>query len=760
MVVSLGVALCVAYIVGLLCTGIEGGALQLGRASIPGSSFILFSLTLLFALVAPRRWKLGLRVSSWLCVAGVGALATLYISLRSPVASPQDISTYVKRVDAIAPTHLVVGRVITEPRLNRDLKGRFRLAVNHLKVEDAEGHVTFQIPVQGRLYVTAPLLQVTGLHAGQRLTARGQLYLPQAAMNPNGFDFQTYLAKQQIFAGFQAQDLQFSENRGWGLWRVRQRIVRTQVRALGSPLGQLVSAMALGRRAVDLPFDIQDLFSQVGLAHTIAASGFHVSLLLGTVLALLRSRPGNVQLVVGLTVLAGYVTLTGLQASVMRAALMGSAALLGLAMERQVKPLGALLFAVTILLLWDPNWIWDIGFQLSVTATFGLIVMVPIITQGLDGLPVGLTSWVAVPISATLWTLPLMLYHFNVISGLSIALNAIATPLVTVMSLGGIGSSALALLSPAAGQLVASLLYYPAQGLLWLARTSRQLPGSAIAIGQISIWQLAGLYGVLILGICKVHHPLLRRGAPAIFLGLLLLPMGWQMMTQYQVTVLAAGDELIWVMREHGRTTLVNSGTEKTTFYTVRPFLQQAGINHIETAIALPFEKDYPAGWQTLWPQIPVSSLYGSSDTSPLPDMSGKYQQLNIGQSTPLKNLLVQSLGTDNPILRLTTPQQTWLLLPALPLALQEHLANAGSILQSQILVWNGDVLSEALLAAIRPEVVICYGRTMPQFVERQLRNAHIQVHWTARDGAITWDAQTGFQGYRDAKHRNMLPWG
>jgi len=62
---------------------------------------------------------------------------------------------------------------------------------------------------------------------------------------------------------------------------VKARIIRSQVRWLGSPEGPFVSSMVLGSKAVDLPYDIRDSFIQVGLAHALAASGFQTSLILG-----------------------------------------------------------------------------------------------------------------------------------------------------------------------------------------------------------------------------------------------------------------------------------------------------------------------------------------------------------------------------------------------------------------------------------------------------------------------------------------------
>ncbi len=754
---SFGVALCVAYLLGLLLHSCLGMG-SLGGIGLPWAGLALLAVGLGWGMLAPLQWQLGLRRAQWVALAIVSSLATMYMTLRSPHVMPWDVSILVERVQAIGEPHLISGTVLDEPSLNRDMKGRFRLAVKRLGVQDAQGHLTFQVPIHGRLYVTAPLLQVTGLHAGMDVTAVGRLYLPQPALNPNGFDFQAYLTQRGTFAGMVAERLTFGSAPPWGLWRLRQRIVRAQMTALGSPLGQLVSAMALGRKAADLPFDIQDLFSRVGLAHTIAASGFHVSLLLGTVLAVVRSRSRRVQVISGLAVLAGFVTLTGLQASVVRAALMGVAALIGLASDRKVNPLGALLTAVTLMLLLNPGWIWDVGFQLSVVATLGLIVTVPGLTRWLDWLPVTLASLVAVPLAATLWTIPLILYHFNVLSGISIVLNAIATPLVTVISLGGIGSSAIALFSPLVGSWVAHLLYLPAQALLWLAQTSSRLPGSAIAIGQISLWQLIGLYGLLGLSLRPAPRPALKPLLWGAFVALITAPLGWQWLTQTQITVLAAGDELLWALQDHGHTTLVNSGDAKTAFYTVAPFLRQAGVNRLGGAIALPFGPDYVAGWQTLLQQTPTQHIYGTADSAPVEGNFSQYQKLAIGQKNNLPHLTVQPLGTDNPILRLSAAGSTWLLLPKLSTDLQTHLAKAGSVLQSQVLLWNGDELSEALLATVRPQVVICYGQTLSEALEGKLAQAGLQVFWTMRDGAVTWRSRQGFQGYRNTSH-NSSPW-
>ncbi|MEM0980966.1 MAG: hypothetical protein AAGH78_11920, partial [Cyanobacteria bacterium P01_H01_bin.58] len=184
------------------------------------------------------------------------------------------------------------------------------------------------------------------------------------------------------------------------------------------------------------------------------------------------------------------------------------------------------------------------------------------------------------------------------------------------------------------------------------------------------------------------------------------------------------------------------------------------GINHLDAAIAPSLDETTMTGWQTLLQNTPSDKIYSPAQDSPLSDSSVSYQQLQVGQSNAVNDLTLQPLGTENPILRVTTPQQTWLLLPELSLDLQNYLASAGSVLQSEVLVWSGEELSETLLTAIDPQVAIAYGRNLPTFVERSLENSDIQVLWTARDGAITWRDQGGFHGYLATKHRNALPWG
>ena len=487
------IVVCFGYILGLLSTGI-------GQPNQLMASCGLVILAIGCSIWLPKRWRLGPTRYQWLLAGIIGLVGAAYCLWRIPQPAVDDVSRH-------APgNYSAYGEVLSLPQVNRSGKGKFWLETHGVQNRASDAAFVSRQRASGKLYVTAPLKQTENLYPGQAVKVTGRLYEPSTAKQPGEFDFKAYLAKQGSFAGLSAKYIDGRPNTEQpqpGLWQVRQRIVRAQGRWMGEK-GALISAMVLGRRAVDLPYDLRDAFIQAGLAHTLAASGFHVALVLGLVLSLLNWQPARTQAMGGSVALLIYVGLTGLQPSVMRAAIMGWGAMLGLALGRKVKPLSCLGLAAFLLLVWNPRWIWDIGFQLSVAATLGLMVMATALAKRLDWLPGAIATLLSVPIAAYLWILPLQLYHFGVVPSYSIILNTVATPLITVVSLGGFMSAMVSLIWPLAGSAIAWLLATPVQLLIALVNLFNQLPGHQLEIGNISAWLVVviyGLYGTITIGL-------------------------------------------------------------------------------------------------------------------------------------------------------------------------------------------------------------------------------------------------------------------
>jgi competence protein ComEC len=725
------IILSLAYILGLLATAVPWGGV--GVLVLGG----------MVAIALPRFWKGKLSAKIWLkiwIVAGVvGFMASLYFQIRLPQPSAFDISRLVETTEQ-KQTVTASGIITDIPRLTRNGNAQIWLDVNRV-----DGALSKIAPDQfrGNLYATVPLLQATGLHPGQTIALTGSLYKPKPATNPGGFDFQAYLAQSGCFAGLKGRSLEVVKvSKPWGWWAIRQRIVRSQIDWLGSPEGQLVSAMVLGGRVVDLPFDIKDQFIRIGLCHALAASGFQVSLILGVVLELTKRFSERIQVGFGAAALLIFLGLTGLQPAVLRAVIMGGGLLIGLATKRRVKPLSGLLLAAIMLLLANPVWIWDLGFQLSFLATIGLQITVPPLVKRLDWLPTLIATLVAIPIAAYIWTLPLLLYVFGVVSPYSIPANIIVTPLISIISIGGIISALLALVSPIAGTVSAWLLHYPTHWLLAIVDFFCQLPGNAIAVGTISTVSLVILYGFISLPWLRpqLQKQVWMIGLAAI--ALVFVPPSYARATLFQATVLATAQDPILVIQDRGKIALVNSGDEATVRSTLLPFLQKEGINAIDWAISTTSTQRSISGWTTLLNQMPIKSFYQTALSNAqlveaVGAQKGRYLPLSVGQRMKLRSTSVQPISVDPEIVQLQIGDQSWLWLKDAPKNQQRV---SPDILQTHpVLWWSGQAIDSTWLETLKPKVAIAYSSQVDQETVDRLQTHQTQVYQTRQDGAIRW---------------------
>ena len=776
MIQTSGVIICLGYIFGLLFTAVPWGGVWILVLGIVGA--ILFRRRTSSRQLAqkpenagsknkvvPNTWQTTPHPRIWLAAGLVGLLATLYFQWRVPQPGAKDISQFVPPGNSSNQEQLVIvrGEVASNPRLTRSQRGQFWLEATQLdEVKNEKGSAGVSKGVTGKLYVTVPILQATGLYPSQQIAVTGILYKPKAASNPGGFDFQKFLKQEGTFAGLIGRQINvLDQERKWGWWQIRERIVRSQVRWLGIPEGPLVSAMVLGSKAVDLPYDIRDLFVQAGLAHALAASGFQTSLILSVILQLTRRAKKATQFTLGFLALIIFLSLTGFQPAVLRAVIMGFAALIGLLLKRKVKQLGSLLLAATLLLVFNPLWIWDLGFQLSFLATLGLVVTVPALVNRLAWLPPAIAALIAVPLAATLWTLPVQLFVFGVVPSYSLLLNVVSTPLISIISIGGIISALVALIWTEAGSFLAGVLHYPTDWLIKLVEFFSKLPGNSVAVGSISTWQLLAIY-VLIILVWLV--PWWQRRwwfASVIAIALVFIPLWHSTNTLFRITVLESGTEPIVVVQDRGTVTVINSGDEGTGRFTILPFLQQQGVNQINWAIATDFQGNESNAWLELLQRLPIKNFY---EYSPKPENSlatqaiqqelqkyqGGYQPMAVGQAVETGSIVAQLINEQLPILRLQILDQNWLLVGNIKSKEIQKLVKNGSLPHPQVL-WCAPQSLKDLVIALKPEVAIASSGNFDIKALSELNQTQTKLFFTGRDGAIQWTPNGQFEAFIEA---------
>ncbi|WP_051393275.1 ComEC/Rec2 family competence protein [Glycomyces arizonensis] len=380
---------------------------------------------------------------------------------------------------------------------------------------------------------------------------------------------------------------------------VRERLTAASA-AAPEPEAGLIPALAVGDASRMDPELAKD-FRATGLVHLVVVSGYHLSLVVGAVLAValaLRAGP-RVRVAVGAVAVAGIVVIAGPQPSVLRAAVMAGMMLLALAAGRPRAVMPALATAVLVLILADPDMAAQLGFALSVAACAGLVLLAFRWARPLEhrGWPQPVALAVTIPAATQVAVTPLLAMFTGGISLVSIPVNLLATLVAAPVVVLSVAAAAAAAVWLPAGEWCARAAAIPARWLVWLAETGADVPG-AVLPWPTGVWWglLAGLALAVLIGLLHVRRlrrPLLALLAVAA-LGAIpacLLtdgpPSGWVVtmcdVGQGDALVLPAGDAVV----------VVDAGPDAAS---VDACLDGLGVDRIALLVLSHFHVDHTAG--------------------------------------------------------------------------------------------------------------------------------------------------------------------
>ena len=223
--------------------------------------------------------------------------------------------------------------------------------------------------------------------------------------------------------------------------------------AMGKEAGSLLGSLVLGERASPISADLKLCFTQCGLSHLLAASGMNLTIVVAFAVFLSRrSKFAWFRPTVSLFSILIFSSLAGASPSVLRASCMCLLALFfSLFSGVRVPGLKTLALTVLLFLFIDPLAVFDVGLQLSLAATYGILTLVPCMEALLCEL-VGqrqslrkLVSLLAVILSAQVAVLPLQLYYFGTVNPIFLPANLLAEPLVVPLTILGFLSTLMAL---------------------------------------------------------------------------------------------------------------------------------------------------------------------------------------------------------------------------------------------------------------------------------------------------------------------------
>jgi len=582
------------------------------------------------------RMNRSMRDLVWALLVALVLLRTLVVNLHPPMPGTGDPALLLRDGEP-APAIELQGTLLTDPRPLGSSGGCSALV---------------QLPV-GRSelrfdHCPQPLQQ------GWQVAAVGRLRQPRPAPHPLLSGAAERLARQEVSSQLQVDALRVLARPATPLADLRRRLAERLIAGAGAERGGILAALVLGSAVTPLPLEVREAFRAAGLSHALAASGFHLSVLLGAVLPLTRRLPAALRLPLSGVAMGLFILLAGPQPSVLRAVLMSSMALLALEAGRHGRPLALLAASALLLLLLQPRWLADVGFQLSVVATAALLVSSGPLERGLRSwLPPWCAGWLApataVPLAACLWTLPLQLQHFGVVPGYALLANLLAAPLLTPLTLGAMLLALVGLVLPFLQTLLLPPLAWLAGLLLAISQTVAALPMAQWQLGRPAPLPLLVLTSGLLLLLLPALAGRWRRAAPALLV--LAAVVHLAALRADQLLLVHQGSMDLLVARHRGRGAVVSVRADASSCHQARQLGAGLGISRFDWALLLdPLAADQPRCWQ----ELAGLALGGSHGQLPFVP----------GQRLTSPGLSAEPIDTASRAVLLSLNRRRWLLLP------------------------------------------------------------------------------------------------
>ncbi|WP_028295577.1 ComEC/Rec2 family competence protein [Olivibacter sitiensis] len=377
------------------------------------------------------------------------------------------------------------------------------------------------IPADGRLLVNVSTdeLPASDWGYGEMLVLPQDYRVVEGPKNPNEFNYQRYLSNRQIYhQAFlrEEQVLHMDISRGNPIvslalkWR-QKLLEKYRFYIKNETAFNVLSALVLGYRA-EIDDHLYQAFSTTGTIHVLSVSGMHVGMVYWLLAFLLGWMKGSRSIrwfryVLIVLAIWAYCVLTGMAPSTLRAAVMISFVVTAQSFSRQHQAFNTIAASAFVLLLFNPLFLLDVGFQLSYLAVFGIAWLYQVLNRWMP-----VANWVlrqardacSISLSAQLFATPLSMFYFHLFPNYFLLGNLFIGLPATLMVYGGIlvhflpyGKAAYAL-----SHILERLTLCTMDGLSFLSK----LPFASISGVWLSVWQTLLWYCLIVFTLWAFFH--------------------------------------------------------------------------------------------------------------------------------------------------------------------------------------------------------------------------------------------------------------
>ncbi len=484
-------------------------------------------------------------------------------------------------------------------------------------------------PASGRLQVTVSSVpQGERLPSGAIVSLAGEIKALRGFANPGGYDIVAREYRQDIYgrlaAKYQTVALSGQIEAGWGA-RIEAFLagVKAAMQKRMPPEDQAVIFGMLFGGYDDLAPEVVRDFSTTGIVHILSVSGTHVAMVAGAIFWLAKRLRlgGRKAAVLAITGIAVYSALSGFAIPVVRSAVMGIAILAGLAMERRAHTASILGAVALLMLLFQPRWLLDIGFQLSFGATAGIVFLYQPLKERLVRLPDFLGAPLALTLAVQIAVLPFLAGYFYQVSLLAFLSNIIILPLAEFCLLVALLGVVVNLAVPVAGGLLlvaASLL------LGTVLRLNSWLAGfdfAVLSIPALPFWWWVCYYITVLVLFDFLPFKLSLRARGAVVAGVLAISIfaGFLIGAEKEFAAhfidVGQGDACL-IVTPGRRAVLIDAGPRSFTGdydtgeRVIAPYLRYYGLKQVDLLIISHGHSDHAGGSAAVARQVPVKAVW------------------------------------------------------------------------------------------------------------------------------------------------------
>lgn len=479
---------------------------------------------------------------------------------------------------------------------------------------------------------TEELERSPSLQLGSHIHLQSTIYPLEEPRNPHEFDYKAYLHSQNIYTQSGVEAIySVTNNHSLMRWTTIRQVVLDLVDQNFSPQNRpLAKALLIGYKN-ELDPEIETAFSRAGLSHIMAVSGLHVGFIVAPfwiiipwLWTLRYGKQTGLFALIALLVL--YAGITGFPASVCRASLTAGLITYGRLFHKARSSINLTAVAAIILLLINPNDLFQVGFQLSFAAVFIILLTLPVINRWIPdwvqhrwyGTPL---SIIIVSVVVQVGLFPILVWYFGEFSLIGPLANAVVVPLLGLVVPLALGLLLVTAVFPEMGSIlnIPNDLFF--EGLNHFINWTTRLEWGWIQVHLESpliflIWTAA------VFAFASIYFSRLRWKMLALLLALLVVQSGRTLMEdlhpkQLQVTIFDVGQgDAALVHTPNDKHFLIDTGRWSPGYnsaeYTILPHLKAEGIKRLDAVFLSHPHSDHIGGVAELIREIPVDTIYNS----------------------------------------------------------------------------------------------------------------------------------------------------